>query len=260
MPGHFTSDMGFTYQIEEGLARGWGWHAPELSVPGTEFPHASVLLTFADIVLGLLSGFAIAPRKSLTADLRAQIMCAPPFGPIEIEGRLLKTGRTTTVGETSFSAPGADLPFAVSFGTFIGSPRPGDVRVTEPAYSAELPKMLTLTQPFSERLGIRVVEPGVADADHRPDLLNTSDSIQGGVLALVAEMAAQSLATAEAGRTFVVDDLDIRYLRSAHVGPARAQARLLHLGDTRATVGIEIHDLGGDNRVVSYASALCAPV
>jgi len=62
-PAHFTSEMGFTHQIEEGLARGWGWHAPELSVPGTDFLYASVMLTFADIVLGLLSGFAAAPRS-----------------------------------------------------------------------------------------------------------------------------------------------------------------------------------------------------
>ena len=136
---------------------------------------------------------------------------APPFGPIEIDGHLLKIGRTTTVGETTFSEPGADLPFAISFGTFIGSPRPVDVRDSDPARTDELPKMLSLTRPFTERLGIRIVEPGVADVDHRPDLLNSSDSIQGGVLALIAEVAAQSLATAEGGRTFVVDDLDIRY-------------------------------------------------
>ena len=215
LAGHFISEMGFTHQVEEGLARGWGWHAPELSVPGTVFPHASVMLTFADILLGLLSGFACAPRISLTVDLRAQVIYAPPFGPIEIDGHLLKTGRTTTVGETTFSEPGADLPFAISFGTFIGSPRPVDVRDSDPARTDELPKMLSLTQPFTERLGIRIVEPGVADADHRPDLLNSSDSIQGGVLALIAEVAAQSLATAEGGRTFVVDDLDIRYLRAA---------------------------------------------
>ena len=77
------------------------------------------------------------------------------------------------------------------------------------------------------------------------------------MLALIAELAAQSIATAEAGRTFVVDDIDIRYLRAARVGPARAQARLRHLDDTRATVGVEIRDLGG-NRVVSYVNALCS--
>jgi uncharacterized protein (TIGR00369 family) len=259
-PAHFTSEMGFTHQIEEGLCRGWAWHAPELSVLDTEFPHASAMLTYADIVLGLLSGYASAPRISLTADLRAQVLHAPPFGPIEVEGRLLKIGRTTTVGKTTFSVPGVDLPFAISFGTFIGSPRPGDLRELDPSRPPEPRKVLTLAQPFADRLGIRMVDAGVAEADHRADLLNTSDSIQGGVLALVAEVAAQSLASAAAGRTFVVDDLDVRYLRSARVGPARAHARLLHLTDTRATAEIEIRDLGGDNRIVSYAGAHCAAV
>jgi uncharacterized protein (TIGR00369 family) len=102
-----------------------------------------------------------------------------------------------------------------------------------------------------------MIDTGVADVDHRPDLLNSSNSIQGGVLAFVAEVAAQSLATAHAGRTFVVDDLDIRYLRAARIGPARAQARLLRLNDSDAAVEVETRDLGGDNRVVSYVSARC---
>ena len=143
-----------------------------------------------------------------------------------MDGRLLKVGRMTTIGETTFSEPGAGAPFAISFGTFIGSPRPGDVRETKPALTTEpAVEGPTLTQPYAERLGIRTPEPGVAEADHRPDLLNTSNSIQGGVLALIAELAAQSIATAEAGRTFVVDDLDIRYLaRRAYRSGARRGA------------------------------------
>jgi acyl-coenzyme A thioesterase PaaI-like protein len=210
----FNSEMGFTYRIEEGLALGWGWHADELSVPGTAFPHASAVLTYADTLLGLLSSAATAPRLSLTADLRAQIISVPPFGPIEMDGRLLKTGRTTTLGKTSFSVPGAALPFAICFGTFIGSPRPVDVQPFDRsrAGSAEAGGRtpgVTLTEPFAGRVGIRMIDTGVAEVDRRADVLNSSNSIQGGVLAFVAEVAAQSLATEHAGRTFVVDDLDV---------------------------------------------------
>src|SRR4029079_19816913 len=96
----------------------------ELRVPGTTSPYASAVLTSPDTLLGLLSSVATAPRLSLTADLRSQILSAPPAGPIEMEARLLKSGRTTTLGRTRNSAPGADAPFAISFGTFIGSPPP----------------------------------------------------------------------------------------------------------------------------------------
>ena len=44
----FNAEMGFTYRIEEGLGLGWAWHADTISVPGTGFPHASAMLTYAD--------------------------------------------------------------------------------------------------------------------------------------------------------------------------------------------------------------------
>jgi uncharacterized protein (TIGR00369 family) len=199
----------------------------------------------------------------LTVDLRSQIMAAPPRGPIEMEGRLLKTGRTTTLGKTSFSVPGAARPFAICFGTFIGSPRPVDIQPFDRSRAGAAEPGgrtpgVTLTEPMVDRLGIRIIDTGVAEVDHRSDVLNSSNSIQGGVLAFVAEVAAQSLATEHAGRTFVVDDLDIRYLRAARVGPARAEARVLQFSETGATVEVETRDRGGDNRTVSYVIARCA--
>jgi uncharacterized protein (TIGR00369 family) len=258
----FNSEMGFTYRIEEGLGLGWGWHAGDLSVPGTDFPHASAMVTYADTLLGLLSSVATAPRLSLTADLRCQIVSAPPLGPIEMEGRLLKSGRTTTLGRTSFSVPGAALPFAVCFGTFIGSPRPVDLQPFDRSRAGstdveDRASRVTLTEPLVDRVGIRAIDTGVAEVDRRSDVLNSSDSIQGGVLAFVAEVAAQSLATAHGGRTFVVDDLDIRYLRAARVGPARAEARLLHASGSGVVIEVETRDRGADNRTLSYVSARC---
>ena len=241
----FNSEMGFTYRIEEGLGLGWGWHADDLSVPGTDFPHASAMVTYADTLLGLLSSVATARlladrRPALPDPLRASL------GPIEMEGRLLKTGRTTTLGKTSFSVPGAALPFAICFGTFIGSPRPVDLQPFDRsrALSAQPDdgaSGVTLTEPFTDRVGIRVIDAGVAEVDHRSDVLNSSNSIQGGVLAFVAEVAAQSLATAHGGRTFVVDDLDIRYLRAARSVPPR-EARLLHASESGVVVEVETRD------------------
>ena len=73
----FNSEMGFTYRIEEGLGLGWGWHADELSVPGTGFPHASALVTYAGHAVGspLLGRDRAAPlvdrRPALPDPLRA---------------------------------------------------------------------------------------------------------------------------------------------------------------------------------------------
>jgi acyl-coenzyme A thioesterase PaaI-like protein len=77
------------------------------------------------------------------------------------------------------------------------------------------------------------------------------------VLGILGEMAAQTLVSAEAGRMFVVDDLDIRYLRASRVGPARSSARLLALDGDRATVEVEVRDTGMDDREVAHVIAQC---
>jgi uncharacterized protein (TIGR00369 family) len=111
--------------------------------------------------------------------------------------------------------------------------------------------------PFHERVAYTHLEPGVGEVPLRADLTNATGTIQGGVLALLGEMAAQTIASSMAGRTFVVDDLDVRYLRAARVGPARSEARLLQLDDQRATVAVEIRDIGMDGRLVAFVTAQC---
>jgi acyl-coenzyme A thioesterase PaaI-like protein len=105
-----------------------------------------------------------------------------------------------------------------------------------------------------------MIEPGIGEVILREELTNATGTIQGGVLALLGEMAAQTLASAEAGRTFVVDDLDIRSLRAARVGPARSTPRLLQFDDACATVMVEVRDQGMDSRHVGQVVAQCRPL
>jgi acyl-coenzyme A thioesterase PaaI-like protein len=254
---HFTGELGFSHELEEGVGRGWGWNVPELCVPGTDFPHISVMLTLSDIVTGILAGVATAPQVSVTVDFRVRILHAPPPGPYEMDGSILRSGRTLTVGETTFVTPDDPKPFAVSIGTFVASPRPVDVRPEAFEGGPVRRGAPTLTVPFGERAGLRMFEAGLGEVYLRPDLTNATSTIQGGVLALLGEMAAQTLATAEGGKTYVVDDLDVRYLRAARVGPARSSARLLALDDDRATVAVAIRDTGMEDRHVTHVIAQC---
>lgn len=254
---HFTGELGFSHELEEGVGRGRGWNIPELCVPGTDFPHIAVMLTLSDIVTGILAGIATAPQVAVTVDFRVRILRAPPLGRYEMDGRILRTGRTLTVGETIFVVPGEDTAFAVAVGSFIASPRPVDVRPEGFGAGAVRRGEPTLAVPFTERVGLRMLEPGIGEAYLRGDLTNSTGTIQGGVLALLGEMAAQTLVSAETGRTFVVDDLDIRYLRAARVGPARSTTQLLQLDDDRATVAVEIHDQGSGDRHVAQVIAQC---
>src|SRR5262245_5153501 len=71
---HYTAELGFSYEFDEGLGHGHGTSTPELCVPGTDFPHAAVLLAFADSINGVLAGMTTAPRVSVTVDFRVRIV------------------------------------------------------------------------------------------------------------------------------------------------------------------------------------------
>ena len=256
---HFIDDLGFRQVLDEGGGRGWGWIVPALCVPDTEWPHVSVLFTVSDMVTGMLASAAAEPRVAVTVDLRTRIVRAPPLGQYTSGGRILRTGASLTVCEATLRSAGDDAPFAVSVGTFMASPRPVDVMpaLPNPTLGVDRPDRPTLTTPFIERVGIRVLEPGIAEVAMRPDLMNPTATFQGGITALLGETAAQTLASDRAGTTFVVDDLDVRYLRAARVGPARATATLHQLDDELASATVEVRDTGMDDRLTTYITAEC---
>ena len=104
---------------------------------------------------------------------------------------------------------------------------------------------MRLDQPFAVRAGCIRQEPGVALLVRSDDGLNSSNTINGGLIALVAEEAVLA-ATPE--RT--LSSLALRYLRPARVGPLVATATA-H-GDVSR---IEVRDTGSDDRLTVTASA-----
>ncbi len=219
--------------------------AAALLVPGTDVLRTSVLLTLSDVLIGSLANEAALPRITMTVDLNVRVLqpitSASGFTG---EARILKSGRTTTFGEATFAAAGSDGPAVLSHGTFIASPRPQDLGFS---IATGLPRALAprpMPQPLAERVGCRVVETGVAEVDRREDLLNPADTLQGGLLALVAEEAACSL---HPGLAPV--ELDVRYLSAVRIGPARARAAQLG-----PIVRVEIRDAGNDDRLAAVAA------
>jgi acyl-coenzyme A thioesterase PaaI-like protein len=97
--------------------------------------------------------------------------------------------------------------------------------------------------PLAERVGCRIVDEGIAEVHRRDDLLNPADTLQGGLLAVVAEEAARSLHPGVAPT-----ELDVRYLSAVRVGPARAVAT--ELG---SVVRVEVRDVGNGNRLAAVA-------
>lgn len=249
---HFMSTMGFEYSLDESGGHGRVVVGDYLRT-GPNWPSQAVLITFADILIGILASHQTAPRISITTDLSVHMVRAMPAdGEIRLGSRLGKVGRSMTVGETEvYDARTGEL-IAVAIGTFQASPRPQDV--ADQSFRDMIhhrPALDVVESTLAEQVGIRVLEPGVAEIDMRPDLINATESLQGGLVALLGEVSAQSAAEASLGKPAVVDSLEVHYLAAARVGPFQALARLLSPDVAR----VEIRDPGRQNRLVSLIMA-----
>lgn len=206
----------------------------------------SLLATVADIVGGIPACRATAPRLALTLDIAVRIVAQPEGDRVRVAARLLKEGRNTVAVAVDFADPGSGGLVALSHLTFVPSPRPQDLAPTT------LTGMRTggsMAVPLPELVGARVPEPGVAEIDHRPYVVQGSGALQGGIVALLAELAVESLAGGP------VLDLDTRYLSTVRVGPGRAEATPVGNGLVR----VEVRDTGADGRLAAVATARLAP-
>ena len=104
-----------------------------------------------------------------------------------------------------------------------------------------------LCQALREEAGIRVLDPmqGVVEMELTPGLRNPAGTLQGAMVALVAEAAAEELASSRFEIPAVVTDLDLRYLAQTGDGPVRTRCRLLGQGPD-APIQVELFDTSND--------------
>ena len=241
----FLQDIGYTQAIENGVSRGWLEVTDELRVPGSPQVRASVLATMADVWTGALAGMACEPKLALTVDLTARVVGDVSGDRLDVVGRLLKQGRTTIVAETDFFHPATGAVVALSHATFVASPRPQDL--IGPMVAGRT-SANALSGPIAEELGVTVVAPGVAALERGPYVNQPSGTLQGGTVAVLAEVAVESLTGAR------VTELEVRYLSAVRVGPARTSAVALD----HHTVRVEIRDPGNGDRLAAVVMARLA--
>jgi acyl-coenzyme A thioesterase PaaI-like protein len=244
----FLTGIPFSFGIAEDnmTAAGDATITDALRAPGSPFPRPSVLATIGDFVAGIPAGLMITPTMSVTLDIVVRLVAPPRGNRLEMTGGLVKVGRSTVAGEVFYYDAGTMAPVAYSYLTFMGSPRPQD---HAPAFTRGMRSVGSMQEPFPENVGAVIVEPGVVEIERTPYVVQAAGSLQGGIVALIAEMAAESLMGSP------VMDLDIRYLSAVRVGPGRATATALGEGVVR----VEVRDLGRDGRLTSIVLARVAP-
>jgi acyl-coenzyme A thioesterase PaaI-like protein len=240
---HMLRELGFAVRTVGDELHGSAEIIPEMSVPGTSRMRTSILAMWVDTLAGLLAATAMSPRVPVTLELDVQL-----YHPAPVEGRVLGVGRTVKKGRSVFVArvefTSADgQPIAMAAGSFMLAPDP-TVRLPAQLSIDVPPSDALLTVPLAERAGCERREPGVAVLPRSEDGLNSSRTVNGGLIALVAEEAALSLTPGE-----TLCSLALRYLQPVRFGPVVAAAVVIDgLGR------VELRDAGNADRLSVLAT------
>jgi acyl-coenzyme A thioesterase PaaI-like protein len=245
---HILTELRFEVSretAETGQITGEAELTPFMHVPGTPHLRTSILLMWADMLSGLMALEVLRPRVPVTLELDMHLYRpAPGAGRLTAVGRTVKTGRSVYVAESEFMDSSGAV-FAFSTGSFMSSP---NATLTAPSsasvrLTADGP---ALAVPLGERVGLTRVAPGVAELPVSPDGRNASNTMQGGLIALVAEEAALSLAAPGSTLSF----LGIRYLSPVRTGPAIASA-----AGSNGLYRTEVRDDGAAGRLAALVTA-----
>jgi acyl-coenzyme A thioesterase PaaI-like protein len=246
---HMLSELQFLPERagpDGGEVHGEAEVTPFVHVPGAPHLRTSVLAMWSDMLGGILSLIAMRPRVSVTLELDVHLYRpAPSSGIVRAEGRTTKAGRSVHVAEVSFlDDTGEEFGFSTT--SFMAA---HDTSFTAPSTKTSMrlrrnPSRLSV--PLAERAGLVRRDRGVAELPLSDDGLNSTDTMHGGLIAMVAEESVLSLGEPGA----MVCSLQVRYLSPVRAGPAVATAR-----GRDGLYRCELRDSGNGNRIAALATA-----
>lgn len=244
---HVLQELGYEHRIDGDASFLRAAVLPGMLVPGTELVRTGILVILADLVAGQTPQGPVTP----TTDLSVHVARPRAMQTVHLTAKVLKAGRTLLVVETLLRADDEDEPFATSLSTFLNHP----VGLGHHMDATDV----RLGEPIHERIGARVLRPGVVEVDATEDIGNgIHGTVQGGVQAVVAELTAESAFAG--GEAHVVTGLDIRFLNRLKVGPLRGVARPVLSGRSGQVVDVTLVDVGDGDRVVSHVTTTCTPL
>jgi uncharacterized protein (TIGR00369 family) len=98
----------------------------------------------------------------------------------------------------------------------------------------------------------------VIEMDVRPEVSNVRGALQGGLIAVLVDVAAGRLAYEscdhEHGFRTATSDLTVHFLSPVVVGPARADAWIVRQGRSNFVLQVEVTDVGRDNKLAAVST------
>ena len=231
---------------------------PELLVHGCV--RISALVLMVDMGGGFLAHRAASPDWTFTSDLSLRVTARSAPSRIVGRARVLRAGRGTMMTEVVLR--GDDELFGLAYAGFNRQARrEGDHPNPDiDEASRRWGRYTPLDTPLVETVGVHVVDAssGQVEVVMRDELRNPAGALQGAMISVVGEVAAEALLAHHGARRSVVTDIDIRYLAMGRIGPIHSRARLL--GDSpRDALAVELYDRGRDDRIISTMLLRAAP-
>jgi acyl-coenzyme A thioesterase PaaI-like protein len=223
---------------------------------------ASVLSFVIDVVAGIPLD-QDAGVWTLTSDMSVRMRPMPAPERIDATSTILRQGRRSATSLVELRTD-EGIPIATGAIGFAKVPRTATDPPKPNVPLGQVPLIfrapMTLARPLREEAGIEVISAadGIVQVEVTPELRNPAGTLQGAMVALLAEAAAEDLLATRFESPVVVTALDLRYLRKAQVGPVRTRSRLLGPG-LEAPVLVELIDTSTDQiTTLVYASAVTA--
>lgn len=242
-------------------------HDDELSarfVPRPELLHhgmlrPTVVVLMVDMLAGMSAEANVGGDWVFTTDLSARMPRTDV--PELVTGSVapLRIGRGSLTNEMFLSADGSE--YAYGQAEFIrlprrhGDPEKPHLNITEPRVFEPL------DVPLVTAAGVEVTDAadGRVSVELIDELRNPAGAMQGAMVSLTAEIAAEALAETHLGVPVRITDIDLRYLAMARVGPMVAHARWI--GEpTFGAIRVELRDQGADNRLTTAVLVRVAPI
>ena len=255
------SRLGVTAGVEDGEFR------LQLRPQAPVLRHGAVRASVIAFMIDVAAGIVIDDEPDawlLTSDMsvRMRPLAAPDW--VGTRSAILRRGRRSATAVVDV-VDEAGHPVATGAIGFATVPR----RDTDPPKPPMPPERISsmfsaanvLTRPLREEVGLTVLDPtaGTVQMEVTADLRNPAGTLQGAMVALVAEVAAEELASTRFDLPAVVVDLDLRYLAQTGAGPVRTRSELLGDGP-QAPIRVEIFDVSSDRlTTLVYARTAVIP-
>ncbi len=226
-----------------------------------------VMAMLMDVLGGGLALTTFHPDWAATTYLSVQSAGRALSGNIDARGELKKTERNWVFVRVDIRYTpherGGFAPVATAILNFTRfSPRRGpQVLRSHLATEARLDASRGnpgLAGPFYDKVGLKILNEAeaIVRVEMSDYVQNSFNVLNGGVAALLADLAGQTAARHITGRPFVTTDLAVHFLRFGEVGPFETKTVVLRKTDETVLSFVKIIDTGAGGRLLSMATNL----